>query len=481
MIEENNKLKDFIEKASIKFNNKYDYSCITKLDSTSKLKIYCPEHDIFFFQTKDKHLLIKGYPCEECERLRKQNKVIQDFISIHGNKYDYSNVYYISKKDHVDVYCPKHDFLFPITPEKHIHRKQGCKYCGAESQSQKQMFSLDELIKQFRRIHGDKYNYDHVIYKGIHEPINIICPIHGKFPQSPNSHKRGNGCPDCGTESLKDTLDTVISKLPEEFKFYDYSKAVYVDSTTEIIITCNTCGTEFKQIPRSLIQGHGCKNCSSRIKADNARLKPEEILQKAKEVHGDKFEYGSLEGYENNTFVWKIKCPKHDWFDQPVASHLRGNGCKDCAKELSSSKAEKELVNYLKSLGPDVYQTYRPFWMNGEELDIFIPSLNLAIEYNGGTYHHSTFNTGVDFYDATRRPPDYHLNKFMICKDNNVKLIHIFDFEDIKLWYDLLRDLILNINNYEILFDNICREYYPRKSVCLQIYGKSFINKIVAL
>lgn len=480
MIEKDNKLKDFIEKASEKFKGLYDYSHVTKLDSTSKLKIYCPEHNIFFFQTKDKHLLMKGYPCKECERLRKQNKVIQDFINIHGDKYDYSKVYYTSKKDYVDVYCPKHNFLFPITPEKHIHRKQGCKYCGIESQSQKQMFSLEELLQQFREVHGDKYNYDNVVYKGIHELVEIICPIHGSFPQTPNSHKRGNGCKECRTDSLRDTLDTMLDKLPEEFKLYDYSRAVYIDSVTDITVTCNICSTEFNQTPSALIQGHGCRNCSAKAKGDKVRLKPKEILSKARKIHGDKFEYGSLEGYKDNTFVWQIKCPKHDWFEQPVVSHLRGHGCRDCAKELSSSKIEKELVDYLKNLGLDVYQTYRPFWMDGEELDIFIPSLDLAIEYNGGAYHHSTFNTGVDFYDSTRRPSDYHLNKFITCKNNNVKLIHIFDFENIEYWYSLLQDLTLNINNYEILFDNICREYYPRKSVCLEVYGKSFINKIVA-
>ena len=477
MIEKDNKLKDFIEKASEKFEGKYDYSHITKLDSTSKLKIYCPEHDIFFFQTKDKHLLMKGYPCSECERLRKQAKVIQDFISIHSDKYDYSKVRYTSKKDYVDVYCPKHDFLFPITPEKHIHRKQGCKYCGVDKVSLNNSFTQEEILKQFKDAHGDKYNYSKVIYKGVHELVEIICPVHGSFPQTPNSHKRGNGCPNC---SNRDTLETMIDKLPNNFKLYDYSKAVYINSTTEITVTCNVCGIEFDQTPSALIQGHGCKVCSAKAKADKARLKPEEILSKAREIHGNKFEYGSLEGYLDNRFVWQIKCPKHSWFPQPVVSHLRGQGCKDCAKELSSSRIEKELVSYLKSLGLDVYQNYRPFWMNGEELDIFIPSLDLAIEYNGGTYHHSTPNTGIDFYEATKRPSDYHLNKFMTCKDNDVKLIHIFDFEDIKFWYDLLQDLVLNINNYEILFDNICREYYPRKSVCLKIYGKSFINKIVA-
>jgi len=58
--------------------------------------------------------------------------------------------------------------------------------------------------------------------------------------------------------------------------------------------------------------------------------------------------------------------------------------------------------------------------LNGKELDIYIPSLNLAIEYNG-IYYHSE-NTG-------RRDKNYHLNKTKECEKKGIRLIHIFDFE----------------------------------------------------
>ena len=114
--------------------------------------------------------------------------------------------------------------------------------------------------------------------------------------------------------------------------------------------------------------------------------------------------------------------------------------------------------------------------MDGEEIDIFIPSVNLGIEYNGGAYHHSTFDTSVDFYNKTAKSSKYHLNKYLKCKKHGVDLVHIFDFECQEEWYDVLENLILNRDKCKISFDNICREYYPRKSACLQVYGKTNIS-----
>ena len=59
-----------------------------------------------------------------------------------------------------------------------------------------------EFIKKAREVHGDKYDYSKVEYVNNQTPIIIICPIHGKYPQRPGNHLRGNGCPICGRAAL---------------------------------------------------------------------------------------------------------------------------------------------------------------------------------------------------------------------------------------------------------------------------------------
>ena len=53
--------------------------------------------------------------------------------------------------------------------------------------------TLRELIK-------DQYDYSLVRYVNNHTKVKIICPIHGVFEQTPDSHLQGAGCPRCGRE-----------------------------------------------------------------------------------------------------------------------------------------------------------------------------------------------------------------------------------------------------------------------------------------
>ena len=63
--------------------------------------------------------------------------------------------------------------------------------------------SLETFIKAAKSKHGDKYNYDKVIYRNNKEYIEIICPIHGSFYQRPDSHLHGKGCAFCGLDTHK--------------------------------------------------------------------------------------------------------------------------------------------------------------------------------------------------------------------------------------------------------------------------------------
>jgi len=55
--------------------------------------------------------------------------------------------------------------------------------------------TTDEVIKQFKLKHGNKYNYDKVEYKGSTTKVIIICSKHGDYKQTPNKHKELRGCP----------------------------------------------------------------------------------------------------------------------------------------------------------------------------------------------------------------------------------------------------------------------------------------------
>ena len=116
------------------------------------------------------------------------------------------------------------------------------------------------------------------------------------------------------------------------------------------------------------------------------------------------------------------------------------------------SKSELEIIEYIKQLGFDCYSDRKI--LNGKELDIYVPSKKLAIEFNGNLWHTEKF--GKDKY--------YHVNKTNCCEDIGIKLIQIFEDEYINhkeivlsmLSNNLGLNKVINIDDVEIKFiDNI--------------------------
>lgn len=322
---------------------------------------------------------------------------------------------------------------------------------------------------------GNKYDYSLVQYKNIHDKVDIICPIHGVFSQSANSHCKGVNCPECSSDKKTYNLEFFLEKLPQDIKdTYDLSLVNYINNITKIKVICKSHGI-FQTIPRTLMRGHGCPKCA-RIKVGaNNRLTYDEIVQKATYVHNNKFKYFPIDDYKSNKDLWSIECPIHGVFKQSVVSHLRGNGCNQCAKEIFCSKQEKSLAHFVESLGYRVIRNYRPVWMNNLELDIYLPEDKVAIEYNGLVYHHSSCNTSVEFYNNSAKSEYFHKNKYDLCKQNNVNLIHVFDFENIDSWKQSIKLYLENKNRYKIMYNHIVRSYSPRKDIELIVYGKTEI------
>jgi hypothetical protein len=95
--------------------------------------------------------------------------------------------------------------------------------------------------------------------------------------------------------------------------------------------------------------------------------------------------------------------------------------CRICNPITSNiSSEEKEILSYIKTIcDAEIIENDRNT-LNGQEIDILIPNLNLGIEYNG-IYWHSELVGGKDKH--------YHLNKTKLSLDKNIQLMHIWDWE----------------------------------------------------
>lgn len=128
-----------------------------------------------------------------------QEEFIAKTKSIHGDKYDYSKVVFKNLTTKVEIICRKHG-SFLQRPSDHL-RGKGCAECSGKKKMDKKSF-----IEKARKIHGDKYDYSKVEYKGNKVKVCIVCHEHGEFWQRPNDHLSGHGCDICCFNNRKSLI-----------------------------------------------------------------------------------------------------------------------------------------------------------------------------------------------------------------------------------------------------------------------------------
>ena len=343
--------QEFIEKAQKIHNNKYDYSKVEYVNVKTKVCIICPEHGEFW-QSPDSHINGKsGCPkCGGTEKLTIEN-FAKKACEVHSNKYDYSKVEYVNNQTKVCIICPEHGEFWQ-TPVKHLVGR-GCPKCGKESRREKRRKSIEDFIKEANEIHRNKYDYSKVEYVNAKTKICIICPEHGEFWITPSKHITSKrGCPKCsGYERY--TTESWIQKAREVHNNkYDYSKVEYKSANEKVCIICPEHG-EFWQTPSAHVNNlQGCPKCNGKMSHTT-----ESWIQKAREVHNNKYDYSKVEYKSANEKVCII-CPEHGEFWQKASHHLNGVGCPLCVGKgmkqykfnlLQEFESEYELRAFLEN------------------------------------------------------------------------------------------------------------------------------------
>ena len=183
----------------------------------------------------------------------------------HNGKYNYSKTIYKNKRTNVIITCPIHGD-FEQNPEVHL-RGSGCPKCGKSISSNKRLKPKETIIEEFKKTHGDKYDYSLVDYKGTDTKVKIICPAHGVFLQTPYEHKKGSGCPVCNNRN-KTTEDFIKKAIEIHGNKYDYSEAEYINATTKIKIVCPIHGVFLQDYKCHITQKQNCPKCSLNFKGE---------------------------------------------------------------------------------------------------------------------------------------------------------------------------------------------------------------------
>jgi hypothetical protein len=225
--------EEFVTRASKIHEDKYDYTLTTYTNSKTPVSISCPEHGPFS-QEAGRHLRGSGCPLCRCNRSVKheprkpaeerKEAWLKQAYEKHGDFYDYTKVDFINTKADVTITCPEHGD-FSQTPINHSFGGCGCPSCGRQKVSSHKTKAHAEWLKDFRRVHGDKYGYTKTRkIKSARDKITIYCPEHGPFEQAAYCHHNGNGCPTCG-------ISTIAISKPED-EIHAWLQQILPDTTT---------------------------------------------------------------------------------------------------------------------------------------------------------------------------------------------------------------------------------------------------------
>lgn len=350
----------------------------------------------------------------------------------HKGKYDYNKVVYTNNSTKVCIICPEHGEFWQ-TPNSHL-MGNGCPECSGNVKLTK-----EEFIKRANKIHGEKYNYDNVVYKNANTKVCIICPEHGEFWQKPSLHLMGSGCKKCGgkkvAEKLKSNRENFI-KIAREIhgQKYDYSKVEYANERTKVCIICPEHG-EFWQTPHCHLTGQGCPICGYEKISRKKTKKNEDWVEEVKKIHNNKYSYEKTI-YERWNKKVIITCPIHGDFEQLAYNHQQGKGCPKCKR----SHLEIEMEDFLKAKKVNFICQYRPKFLSvGKRhlsVDFYLPDYKAAIECQGKQHF-----IGNTFYSKNiEKIIERDKYKKDLLEQNNVRVFYYTNENNVENYFGNIFD-----------------------------------------
>jgi hypothetical protein len=262
---------DFIDKANIIHNFKYNYSKTNYINATIGVIIICKIHGEFI-QKPTCHIYSKC-GCTKCslELSGIKSRLTTDtFINkaniVHNYKYDYSYVIYEKNSILIKIKCKNHG-IFMQTPRDHLAGR-GCNECGKEIKRHTKI----NFIKMANEIHNEIYIYDEINYTNMETKIKIICKEHGEFWQTPKTHLMCKvACKACSIREKSNSNESFIyrANIIHNEK-YDYSLIKYTNCHTKIEIICKKHGS-FWQTPSNHLSPSDCPLCYSSVSKSEIR------------------------------------------------------------------------------------------------------------------------------------------------------------------------------------------------------------------
>lgn len=360
-----------------------------------------------------------------------------------GRNYILISEEYVGNKDKLDYICENgHRGSIRFND---FSRGHGCPICSGNK-----LYTIEEVKDIFNKA---GYNLITSTYNNSHQKLEYICPNGHRGSIAFYSFVYGRRCPVCASESRAQKRRRPIEEVRAVFAKDNYTliSKEYKNNKQKLEYICpnghsgSICLSDF-------LTGYRCAVCAGNAKHSFPEVKAAFL--------SDGYELISIE-YTNNKQKLDYVCPKGHKWNIAFNDFQQGKRCPICVRSVS--KKEIELQDFVEGLGLKIIRNSRKI-IAPKELDIFIPSKNLAIEYCG-LYWHSELMGGKE--------RKYHRNKLDLCRERNIRLITIFEDEYIN-YPEVVKSRIKNALG---IIEN---KIYARKCVVKEISskeGRLFLGK----
>ena len=427
--------EDFQKKAKEIHGDDYIYEEKSYVNTKEKMWIIHKECGNRFQQTPHNHLIGQG--CPKCCYKKRQNNYsfIEEAKKRFGDKYLFPNIDSEYKNSHskITIKCNICGKTFVKNACDFITSQFGG--CDCEKQKEKQI-SYEELNKVYSKnkiipFVGKKNK--------ITDKIELVCKKHGIYEKYIKDLFNGNDkCQKCACSHNGDFKKITFSDfekfLREKYPNIDIvNKEEYLNTSTKLKFKCSNCGNTFERTPGAFLYSklyNGCPKCTKSDIAENRTKTQAQFELDVKRLYGDL--YNVIGQYVSSDKKIQIRCNDCGRiFEIEANSFLQGHGCP--YHNLNNSINEHKIYEYIKNNFPNTIANDRKI-LKGNELDIYIPEKNIAIEYDG-LYWHSEL----------KKDKNYHLNKTLECEKNGIRLIHIFEDEWLyksEIWKSMLDNIL---------------------------------------
>ena len=282
-----------------------------------------------------------------------------------------------------------------ISSIENRNKQSGCPYC-----SNRELITGYNDLATTNPILAKEWNYEKNndlkptgVVAGSNKKVWWKCSKGHEWEAIIKNRNNGQQCPYCTNTSLLVGYNDLATTHPKLAKEWNYKKngnlkpnEIIAGSNKMIWWKCSK-GHEWKTKALYRSFGQNCPYCTN-VKVlkgynDLATTYPELL----KEWNYEKNKIKPSEIVSGSSIKVWWKCNKgHEW-RAAVNSRSNGHRCPVCTEELKTSLPERTVYFYVKKYFDDAINNYHNEVLKSKELDIFIPSLNVGIEYDGQRYH----------------------------------------------------------------------------------------------